>query len=163
VKEFHISHVSSPNGRIASLVAADPASAPAQVDAAKSSGYRYVLSKLRVPRRLPRSGRFAVRSTWRNDGSAPTYDDWRVSVQLRKKGRVVRTAELGVDLREVLPGRTKMPASLDLGRLRPGAYTLWVTVTDPQGYLAPMSLAMNGGIDGAYPLGKVRVAKGRSH
>jgi hypothetical protein len=163
VRQFHISQVSSPNGRIADLVASDPASAAGLVDAAKSSGYRYVPTKLRLPRKLPRTGSFSVTSLWRNDGSAPTYDDWRVTVQLRKRGQVVRTADLGVDLRTVLPGTSKVRTTLGLGRLRPGAYSVWLTVTDPAGYLAPMNLAVDGGRDGAYPMGKVRVGRGRAH
>ncbi len=34
-------------------------------------------------------------------------------------------------------------------------------MTDPDGYLAPMNLAVDGGNGGAYPLGKVRVARAR--
>ena len=38
-----------------------------------------------------------------------------------------------------------------------------MTVTDPTGYLAPMALAINGRqADGAYQIGKVRVARGRA-
>ena len=88
VRQYHISQVASPNARVEAVVAADPTAMAAFVDAAKSSGYRYVLSKLRLPTRLPRTGPFTVRSVWRNDGSAPTYDDWRVTVQLRKRGNV---------------------------------------------------------------------------
>jgi hypothetical protein len=163
VREYHISQVASPNERVETLVAADPAAMAAFVDAAKSSGYRYVLSKLRLPTRLPRKGPFTVRSVWRNDGSAPTYDGWRVTVQLRKRGQVVESGDLGVDLRTVLPGTSRLTTSLDLGRIRPGRYRLWVTVTDPEGYLAPMNLAVDGSKDGAYPLGKVRVAWPGNH
>jgi hypothetical protein len=42
-------------------------------------------------------------------------------------------------------------------------YSLSVTITDPAGYLAPMALAINGRrADGAYQIGKVRVARGRA-
>ena len=75
----------------------------------------------------------------------------------------ILTADLGVDLRMMLPGTSKVRATLDLGTLRPGAYSVWLTVTDPEGYLAPMNLAVGGARDGAYPLGKVRVARGRAH
>ncbi len=163
VRQFHISQVSSPNGRVADLVKADGASAAALVDAAKISGYRYVPAQLRLPRKLPRKGPFSATSVWRNDGSAPTYDDWRVTLQLRKRGRVVRTADLGVDLSRVLPGTSRVRTTLDLGKLRPGAYSVWLTVTDPAGYLAPMNLAVDGGRDGAYRMGKVRVARVRAH
>ncbi len=161
VRQYHISQVSSPNSRVRDIIDHDPAAMAALADAAKSSGYRYVLTKLRLPRRLPRTGVFAVKSVWRNDGSAPTYDDWRVTVQLRKRGKVVVSGDLGVDLRTVLPGRTKRTSSLDLGTIRPGGYSLWVTVRDPDGYLAPMNLAVQRGKRGAYPLGKVRVTRAR--
>jgi hypothetical protein len=163
VRRYHISQVASPNDGVRGWVNQNAEAAAGLVDAAKSSGYRYVPVAVRVPRKLPRTGHFAVRTTWRNDGSAPTYDDWRVTVQLRKGGQVRRTADFGVDLRTVLPGTHKVRATLDLGTLRPGAYSVWITVTDPAGYLAPMNLAVDGARDGAYPMGKVRVARGRAH
>src|SRR5262245_26662704 len=164
VRQFHISQVASPNDRVRDLVAHDPAAAAGLVDAAKSSGYRYVLSALRVPKRLPKSGSFDVRMLWRNDGSAPTYDDWRVTLQVRKRGQLVAATDLGIDLRTMLPGITKLKRAVDLGRMARGRYTLWVTVTDPNGYLAPMNLAIaDRGTDGAYPFGKVRVARRPGH
>ena len=160
VRDFHLTQVASPNGHVADLVAGDPASAAAFVEAAKSSGYRYVPSALRVPRLLPRSGRFPVRLAWRNDGSAPTYDPWRVTLQLRKHGTLVASTDLGIDLTTVLPGTSTFKRSLTLGRLARGRYSVWVTVTDPAGYLAPMNLAIDGrGTDGAYRIGRVRVAR----
>jgi uncharacterized protein DUF4832/glycosyl hydrolase family 42 (putative beta-galactosidase) len=160
VRQFHISQVARPNDDIAARMAADPAVAAGFVDAAKSSGYRYVLSALRVPRKLPATGSFTVRSLWRNDGSAPTYDDWRVTLQVRKRGAVVASTDLRVDLRKVLPGTTKLKRAVDLGKLKRGRYSLWVTVTDPVGYLAPMNLAISGRRpDGAYRIGLVRVAR----
>lgn len=159
VRQFHISQIGSAGGSVAAAIETDPAAMAAFVDAAKSSGYRYVLASMRVPRKLPGNGKFKLVSQWRNDGSAPTYDGWRVSLQLRKRGQVVRTTDLGIDLRRVLPGTTSMSRSVALGSLAPGRYSLWVTVTDPTGYLAPMALAINGRKgDGAYQIGKVRVA-----
>ncbi len=163
VRQFHISQVARPNDNVAAVVNADPAAAAGLVDAAKSSGYRYVLNKIRLPSPLPKRGAFDVTSVWRNDGSAPTYDDWEVSVQLRKRGKVVRSAELGVDLRSILPGSVKLGTSLSFGKVPPGSYSLWVTVTDPVGYLAPMNLAIDGRDGGAYQIGKVRVGPHSSH
>jgi len=164
VRQFHISQVARPNDNIAARMAADPAVAAGFVDAAKSSGYRYVLSALRVPRKLPATGSFTVRSLWRNDGSAPTYDDWRVTLQVRKRGAVVASTDLGVDLRTVLPGTTKLKRAVALGKLKRGRYSLWVTVTDPVGYLAPMNLAIDARrAGGAYRLGLVRVARRLDH
>jgi hypothetical protein len=163
VREYHISQVASPNDGVRGWVNQNAEAAAGLVDAAKSSGYRYVPLSVRVPRVLPRSGPFKVRTTWRNDGSAPTYDDWDVTLQLRRRGRIVTSADLGVDLRTVLPGTTTLTRTLDAGRLRRGRYSLWVTVTDPAGYLAPMNLAIAGrGPDGAYRLGEVRVARRRA-
>jgi hypothetical protein len=164
VRQYHISQVASPNDGVRGWVNQNAEAAAGLVDAAKSSGYRYVPVSVRVPRKLPRDGLFRVRTTWRNDGSAPTYDEWRVNVQLRKGGRVVAAANLGLDLRTVLPGSTTVKRTLDLGKLRRGRYTLWVTVTDPVGYLAPMNLAIAGRYaDGAYRIGAVRVARRSAH
>ncbi len=113
--------MASPNGHVADLVAGDPASAAAFVEAAKSSGYRYVPSALRVPRLLPRSGRFAVRLAWRNDGSAPTYDAWRVTLQLRKRGHAGRQHRPRHRPATVLPGTSTFKRSLTLGKLRAAA------------------------------------------
>jgi hypothetical protein len=160
VREYHISQVASPNDDVRAWVGQDADAAAGLVDAAKSSGYRYLPVSVRVPRKVPRSGSFRVRTTWRNDGSAPTYDTWDVTLQLRRRGRIVKSADLGVDLRRVLPGTTTFGRHLDVGKLRRGRYSLWVTVTDPNGYLAPINLAIAGrGTDGAYRIGTVRVAR----
>jgi hypothetical protein len=164
VRQYHISQVASPNDAVRGWVSQNAEAAAGLVDAAKSSGYRYVPVSVRVPGRLPRTGPFKVRATWRNDGSAPTYDDWQVSLQLRRKGRIVASRDLGLDLRTVLPGTRTIARRLDFGKLRRGRYSLWVTVTDPAGYLAPMNLAIAGRRpDGAYPIGKVRVAGRTRH
>jgi hypothetical protein len=164
VREYHISQVASPNDGVRGWVNQNAEAAAGLVDAAKSSGYRYVPVSVRVPRKLPHTGQFRVRTTWRNDGSAPTYDDWRVTLQLRRDGRVVVSTGLGVDLRNLLPGTTTLKRTLDVGTLRHGRYSLWLTVTDPAGYLAPMNLAIAGRQpDGAYRIGAVRVARRSIH
>ena len=121
VRQFHISQVASPGGAVAEAIATDPAAMAGFVDAAKSSGYRYVLASMRVPRKLPSNGAFKMVSQWRNDGSAPTYDGWRVSLQLRKRGQVVRTTDLSSTCARSCPAPPPSAGRSPSGRWLPAA------------------------------------------
>ena len=164
VRQFHISQVASPNDVVRSWVADDPAAAAGFVDAAKSSGYRYVPVSVRVPRKLPRSGAFKVRTTWRNDGSAPTYDDWRVTLQLRKNGKWSRARPRARPAHRASRHDDFARRSLDLGKLRARPLHAVGDGHRP-GRLPCADEPRHRGraADGAYPIGAVRVARRASH
>ncbi len=160
VRDFHISQVSSGN-----LKPAYPdRSAQEQRGfraAALAAGFRYEVRKVTVPKRIGRGDKLTVVSRWRNSGSAPTYDDWDVVLQVRDaRGETVATRPLGVQLGRLLPGKRTYSSKLRLPRLPEGRYRLALSVVDPAGYLAPMNLAIQGRrADGSYPVGKVRVTR----
>ena len=80
-----------------------------------------------------------------------------------QEGRTVASRDLGLDLGRSCPA-PRLPRARRLGKLRRGRYSLWLRVTDPVGYLAPMNLAIAGRqADGAYRIGMVRVARRSGH
>lgn len=160
VRKYHISQTSSGN-----LKVAYPQMTPAQqtglVAAARGAGYRYEVRGVTVPKRVDRDARLTVLSTWRNAGSAPTYDDWDVVLRLRDRaGKLVATKRLDVELGDVLPGRRTFRSTMRLGQVPAGTYAMSLAVTDPSGYLAPMNLAIQGRTAAAdYRVGRLRVTR----
>lgn len=158
VRRYHVSQTSSGNLRTP-WDQLSPAQRRSFLKAAKAAGYRYAVRSLTVPELLPRGARFAIGWRWRNLGSAPTYDGWRVELGLLDhRGRVVSRTRSKVDLRTVLPGTRRYAERVRFSPVRPGSYRLAVRVLDPEGYLDPMLLSEQGGLrDGWYALGRVRV------
>lgn len=155
VRRWHVSTI-APAGPTtlteAQQVAADRA--------AKAAGYRYVVVRAVVPR-LTRGGPAPITLTLRNDGSAPTYQPWTVTLQLRSSaGTVVASAPTTIDLRRILPGSTVLSASLTPPVTVPrGTYQLTLIATDPCGYQRPLALANTDvAPDGAVQLGAVTVS-----
>ena len=157
VTKYHVSTVSSGNTwkPYASMSASQQAGWRSAV---KHSGYRYQLRSLKVPRTI-RSGRaISVTTVFKNVGSAPTYDDWRVQLRLlRSDNTLVAKAPLTVNLRTLLTGSRSYLRSTTL-TAAPGTYKLAVAVVDPTSYLDPMRLATKGRVAGGnYVVGSVRV------
>jgi hypothetical protein len=128
--------------------------------AVKHSGFRYQLRSLTLPKQVRSGHSFAVRTTFVNQGSAPTYDDWRVELRLvDSQGHVVTPKRMRIDLRTLLAGSRTFSRNLTL-QAPPGTYRLGVAVLDPTGYLDPMRLATKGrSSNGTYLLGSVRVTR----
>lgn len=125
------------------------------------SGFRYAVDSLTVPFPLRAGEPLAIRTRWSNAGSAPTYDRWSVRLQLRDDaGRVRWQSELPVEL-PAITAESGVVTSTSTTRLPEGlrgTFGVGVTVVDPQGYLAPMRLAITGDDgSGYYPLGIVTV------
>lgn len=159
VRTYHFSTVSSGNLAVP-YSSMTPDQQDAYLTAVKVSGYRYQLRELTLPATLRPGRRVEVTSRWRNVGVAPTYDRWRVQLQLRRiGGGPVASAPLGIDLRTVLPSSRSFTRSVRVGDLPPGRYRVRIAVRPRGGYLAPMRLASAGRHrDGSYVLGRVRVA-----
>lgn len=159
VRTWHITQISSGNFRTPYAERSTEQQAAFR-SAMTSSGYRYVVDSVKVPgQRFPRSSA-PVSMTIRNVGVAPTYDPWSVRLQLRRAdGTVAATMPLTADLRTHLPGTRTHSQLARVPSVPPGTYTLALVVADPDRYLPPMNLAIQGRTaDGAYPLGAVRVA-----
>lgn len=157
VTRYHVSQISSGNLE----VGYDDMSATARAgwrDAVKHSGYRYALRELTLARKLRAGSTAKVRSTWRNLGSAPTYDAWQVRLEFRTgDGSIAGYAPLPLDLRKVLPGTRTHRAQITVPALPRGRYTLAVSVASTGGYLDPMALALKARSGSGYVLGKVTV------
>ncbi len=153
VKADHFSNLSSGNfpWTYDSLSAADKENFEM---ANKLSGYRYAISQVRVG--TTTGDGVDVSATWQNAGVAPTYDNWRVTYEFRDaSGKVITTVPSTVNLKSILPGEATINDRLSI-TLPAGTYDLHVVVADPQGYLAPMNLALTGRTgEGSYPLGTV--------
>ncbi len=160
VKQYHVSQTSSANFKT-SYAAMTSGQKASFVDAMKSSGYRYEVRSLTMPSTLHPYSKFVVGIQLANVGSAPTYDQWHVMLQLRDAtGAVAFRADTGINLQSLLSGTRTDIRVLRLPRLAPGTYTVALVVKDASGYLAPMNLAVTGRTkDGAYPLGRVTVTR----
>jgi hypothetical protein len=159
VKKYHVSTVSSGNTYTpyASMSATQQAG---WRDAVKHSGYRYQLRSLKLPKSI-RSGRaISVTTVFKNAGSAPTYDDWRVQLRLLDANNaLVAKAPLTIDLRGLLTD-TKTYSRTTTLTAAPGTYKVAVAVVDPVDYLDPMWLATKGRVAGGnYVLGSVKVTR----
>jgi len=167
VRKYHISLIS--NGNAYTWSEMSQTGKNAYLAMAKSSGYRLELNRALLPSTLTRGAAFELRTLWTNVGVAPTYEPWRVTVQLRnpQTGAVAWESASSLNLNQVRPsetaGTTPTPLThsdnLTLGSNLPaGTYNLAVVVRDPQGRRVPLALAIRGRqADGSYTLGSVTV------
>jgi hypothetical protein len=120
----------------------------------KSAGYHYVVQEISYPEAIRRGGELAIQARWLNRGSAPTYEDWVVTYQLRRAdGSVAWRGESTLNLRAVLPPDTwgdtpQVRTASDFftlpAGLAPGSYQLVLQVRDPAGYRQPLVPAVAG-------------------
>jgi hypothetical protein len=159
VQKYHVSTVSSGNTwtPYTSMSATQQAGWRTAV---KHAGYRYQLRSVTLPKSIHSGSGFAVKTWFKNAGSAPTYDSWRVELRLLDaNNEVVSSANMGVDLTRLLGGWKSYSRTLTLNAA-PGTYRVGVAVVDPVGYLAPMKLASKGRVSGgSYYLGTVKIIK----
>ena len=156
-RRFHVSTLSSGNmpWRVESLTARQRA---AYARALATAGYRIRLRAVTLPRAFAAGSRITVRTSWDNQGTAPTYDPWRVQLTFvhAATGRTV-TRSLGQPL-DGLVGRDRSTARVRTRGLARGRYDVLLSVVDPSGYSAPMHLANAGRTaTGAYRVGSVKV------
>jgi hypothetical protein len=168
-RAFHVAMLG--NGNTLSWDSLSATSKDAFLLLGRSLGYRYELSELQLPARLTPGEPFDLRTTWRNNGIAPTYEDWDVMLQLRASGseELAWEGRLNLELRALLPTTKDTEAelganssSLRIDRpLAPGAYDLFVVVRDPDAYREPLALAIEGRLDdGSYRLGAITIGQG---
>ncbi len=155
VRQFHVSTLSSGNMPW-SYDALTPAQRSAYASAIASAGYRLRLRSLTLPRSVSAGSRVTVRTSWLNQGSAPTYDRWDVRLSFERYGRTT-TVSLGQQLRGVTDA-ARLRRTVSVGGLKRGTYDVLVSVVDPTGYSRPMYLANAGRTtSGAYRVGSVKV------
>lgn len=155
VRRFHVSTLSSGNMPW-SHDALTAAQRSAYATALATAGYRIRLRSLTLPRSIAAGRRLVVRTSWTNQGSAPTYDRWDVRLTFARAGRTV-SASLGQQL-DGLVASSRRTTKVSVPRLSPGRYDVLVSVVDPTGYSQPMHLANAGRTaSGAYRVASVRV------
>lgn len=131
----------------------------------KTSGYRFIPQRIVVPSPAGRS--LAIRADWSNVGVTPVYEPWSVRYQLRDEKSVIWwEGSSSLNLQKLLPTRdpftgVNRPAVItDAFRLPlslpPGKYHLFLVVSDPSGYRAPLALAIQGDRRG-YDLGVITI------
>jgi hypothetical protein len=155
VRQFHVSTLSSGNMPW-SHDALTARQRSAYAAALATAGYRIRLRSLTLPRSIVAGRRIVVRTSWVNQGSAPTYDRWDVRLTFAKAGRS-GGASLGRQL-EGLIASSRSSTKVTVPRLPAGRYDVLVSVVDPTGYSQPMHLANAGRTEqGAYRVGSVKV------
>jgi hypothetical protein len=132
----------------------------------RNAGYRYAVKDFSIPSEIPINGGFAFTTNWLNNGSAPTYDNWNIMVQLRNpaNSQLVWETKSSVNLKNVLSSESGQITINDLGSLGGavpvGEYDVTIMSKDPTGYYTvPYNLrfANTAYTNGYLPLGKVRV------
>jgi hypothetical protein len=144
------------------------------IDSGLAAGYRLYPSSISVTQSSNTS--LALSATWQNLGASPTYDTWKVAWSFvnPSDGLVLFSTTSSIDLRQVMPaweygsctsGMTVPPTptgaqtvvvdALSLPAHLSDNYQLQVKVTDANGYLLPMNLALSAAAnaDGSYNLG----------
>lgn len=74
-----------------------------------------------------------VEITWRNDGAAPLYFNWRTTLEMRDaSGATVYEVDLPIDLTQLGPGQeTQVHASIPIDQVYWDGFSLGVGITDP--------------------------------
>ena len=159
VRQWHVSSLSSRNYQ--NVVSAYPTSAQdSYILANTEAGYRYQINSVTMPTVVSPNSASSIATVWDNVNVAPTYDAWTVQYQLRNQstGAVVGSFNSSLDLRKAQPGITNHTDNITIGNIAMGTYNLVAQVTDNNGYLPKMQLAIGGkNSDGSYTLGAIHV------
>ncbi|MGB7145628.1 MAG: DUF4832 domain-containing protein [Mycobacterium sp.] len=146
----------------------------------KYAGYRYAVTSATVPASAPAGSPLRITVRWNNFGTAPSYDNWQVSYEVRNDAdKVVAIVQSGLSLRDIAAEQNyansaQDPASvatdnavwLSTAGLTTGNYKLIVKVVwnehKPNAInavdYAPMTLAQAGrDTGGGYPIGSFRL------
>ena len=68
----------------------------------KYAGYRYAVTSATVPASAPAGSALRITVRWKNSGTAPSYDNWQVSYEVRNDAdKVVGIVQSGLSLRDI--------------------------------------------------------------
>jgi Domain of unknown function (DUF4832) len=146
----------------------------------KYAGYRYAVTSATVPASAPAGSELRIAVRWNNFGTAPSYDNWQVSYEVRNDAdKVVGIVQSGLSLRDIAAEQNYVnsaqdPASvasdnalwLSTAGLTAGNYKLIAKVVwnehKPNAInavnYAPMTLAQLGRDNGGgYPIGSFQL------
>lgn len=116
----------------------------------KASGYRIISTGGTF---TPGTNSISITNNWRNSGITPTYENWNINYEVvSSSGAVTQLGTSSFKLRLFLPSNNVsthtevFPMSIPAG-----SYTLRMVIKDPNGYRAPLPLAIPGrNADGSY-------------
>jgi hypothetical protein len=124
--------------------------------AGKRTGYRYVFTGGSA---VVGSSTFRVLLDWKNNGVAPSYENWIVEYKLKNGGGTVVWTETSAFTPTLFtPDQGNVTATDVFTKpvLSDGTYTLFATVKDITGFRDPLPIAITGRDgDGSYELGDV--------
>jgi len=123
-------------------------------------GYRLVLKKAVLPRRIAARSTFRLATVWENKGVAPPYRDYFLAVRLKGKS-MTRVLVSSTSIKGWLPGEKSVSLSFksDTDSV-PGSHELAIGIVPRGGVKPVVRIAVEGETpDGWYPLGDVSVGR----
>ena len=127
---------------------------------ARLAGYRFVLRELSHPAAVKHGTGVDLKMKWANVGVGKLYRPFRLHVVLLDAaGLPAFDAVTRTDPRDWLPGESDCAEVIQIpAALKPGDYTLAVTLVDPSGQRTPLRLAIEAPEQaGRYTVSKLRV------
>ena len=129
----------------------------------KRTGYRLVLVDGNITTPIYAGKPFIVSLNWKNLGIAPTYENWNVIFEMKNSSNVTvwsGTSRFKPKLFAPSDTGTTVIDSFILSTTIPiGNYKLNLVIKDPNGYRAPLPLAITGrNTDGSYTLKNITVS-----
>ncbi|HEX8521954.1 MAG TPA: DUF4832 domain-containing protein, partial [Tepidisphaeraceae bacterium] len=126
---------------------------------ARQMGYRLVPIKLTMPRAIRSDDDFEITSGWINQGVGRAMRDFHLVVVLKDQhGKTIATTDAGPTgcQRWVRGTNYNLKSNVSFKKLRPGAYTLHIGLTDGD---APTALPLCEGAGGVYPIGSIECTR----
>ena len=125
-------------------------------------GYRLVVRRMEHAARARPGDELAISIAWENIGVAPSYNDYRIALRLKKEKEAEAKPIVSVtdsSIRRWPPGNKKIEAVLRLPvAIQPGKYQLAVGVVEPESRTPAVRLAIAGrDSEGWYPLSHVEI------
>ena len=150
----HVTYINDNVGRV------PPEAMPQLEKLARLAGYRFVLRELTHQPAVKRGLPMNLNMKWANVGVGKLYRPFKLRLSLLDaEGQPVCNADAKTDPRDWLPGEYDLSELLQIpNTVKPGEYTLAVSVVDPAGQRRPLRLAMEAPEkDGRYAVSKLRV------
>ncbi len=125
--------------------------------ASKAAGYRLILTGGSMTSTLSAGSSFNLTLNWQNIGLAPSYENWKVTYELRNSGNAVvwsGTSSFNPRLFSPAASAQAISDNFTLSATVPsGTYSMYLIVKDPNAYRQPLPLAITGrNSDGSYLL-----------
>lgn len=96
-------------------------------------GYRIYLDRVQMSRRVLYGKSMRIIFTFSNDGIAPMYYNWPTQLYLLdRKGNILTTYQLHMDVRKMLPGKTyEVSFKMPVADLKNDTYSIGIAIIDP--------------------------------